>query len=113
MSENYVLELHKTHEGYRLHCMRGHETIKLDFTELEISGVFTDIMKYFKSVEKHRSYYDSDAKVHIIHFKKGLKYNCSVKVWQVRDTITNENYELTDEESAKRLVDLLRDKYRI
>lgn len=85
---------------------------EFDLTDKEMQIVFREIWEYVKRLDKHRGYYDYNAEVYIIEIKKTLRYDVDVMQFVVSDKRAKKEYRLFDEDQAKDLVDILRDKYR-
>ena len=83
-----------------------------DLTEKEAEKLYDEFLKITRQLDKHRGYYDSHAEVYISKCTRHYKYSCEIVEFTVHDKKMSNKYTLTDEDEAKTLVDLLRDKYR-
>ena len=83
-----------------------------DLTNVEMEKLFYAFRDTTRSLEKHRNYYDRKSDVYMEKVKRHNSYNCSHDEYTVYDNIADEKYTMIKEDEAKKLVDLLRDKYR-
>lgn len=86
--------------------------IEFDLTNKEMNQVFYQLLEYVRELDKHRGYFDYKAEVHISKIKTQLSYGVDLIKFVVTDKRAETRYEMLNEDEAKDLVDLLRDKYR-
>lgn len=86
--------------------------IEFNLTNKEMNQVFYQLLEYVRKLDKHRGYFDYRAEVHITKIKTQLSYGVDLMKFIVTDKRAETQYEMLNEDEAKNLVDLLRDKYR-
>lgn len=92
--------------------MRESSATEFDLTNKEMSQVFCQLFEYVRKLDKHRGYFDYRAEVHITKIKTQLSYGVDLMKFIVVDKRAETRYEMLNEDEAKDVVDLLRDKYR-
>lgn len=92
--------------------MRESSATEFDLTNKEMSQVFCQLFEYIRKLDKHRGYFDYRAEVHITKTKTQLSYGVDLMKFIVVDKRAETRYEMLNEDEAKDVVDLLRDKYR-